>query len=344
LKLLLSLKFILFLFVIGYIALLQVSIASSQSDRHLPITGLRGPAFSDPFSVQQMPADWEKQSITYDSEAGKADIVITLDQHLYPALLPQIQEYAKEFDKKIVVGEGTCGISAGMLSRKMVDIGGFCCPPGSTDRLPGLSFHTLGISAIAVIVHPDNPIDNITIKEAQQVFTGDIERWSQLKADNGSKGPSMPIQPIGRLHCKLRPGHWRLLLDNQDMFSTSMLEVGSIPDMIHKVALNRNAIGYETLWNLTRYKEKRKVKVLRINGYSPYNQKNVVSGSYPLYRVYNLSTWEGNHVASPDAQKLVEYLFERNERIGESHHIIPVSQLKKAGWKFKDTELIGDPG
>ncbi len=46
--------------------------------------------------------------------------------------------------------------------------------PGATDRLPGVRFHTLGIAAIAFLVHPQNPIDNISTEQVRRIFKGEI--------------------------------------------------------------------------------------------------------------------------------------------------------------------------
>jgi ABC-type phosphate transport system substrate-binding protein len=308
-----------------------------------PLRGLAGPPFTDPSQIQEMPEEWKKQPVQHDPSVGDVDIAITLDQHLYPALLTMIQKYAGEHDLKISFNEGTCGISSGMLASKSVDIAGFCCSPGATDRLPGLQFHTIGIDALALLVHPGNPIENVTLNEARQIFTGEIYSWSELKTTIGGRGMNMPIQPVGRLHCKIRPGNWRLLLDNEALFSPGLLEVGAIADMISVIASNPRAIGYEVMWNLIRYKKKGRVKALRIDGYSPEEGENLISGKYPLYRVYNLTTWEGKGVTNPHAQKLVEYLLQHVENIDETHGIIPASRLRKAGWKFEDDELIGEP-
>ncbi len=304
---------------------------------------LAGPAFSDPSIISEMPEEWIAQPIKYAASNSGADIVITLDQHLYPSLLPIIKNYAADNKMKISINEGTCGISAGMMTRKEADIGGFCCPPGLTDRLPGLKFHTLGISSLALLIHPDNPVDNISIVEARKIFTGDIFRWSELKTPDGKEGPNLPVQPIGRLHCKLRPGHWRLLLGNENLFSTTLQEVGAIPDMIYKVATNQRAIGYEVPWNITRYKERGSVTPLKINGYTPYDQEHIISGDYPLYRVYNLTTWDSAAIANPEAQKLVAHLIQHIEEVGSKNNVISSSRLKQAGWQFKDTQLIGEP-
>ncbi len=308
-----------------------------------PLKGLAGSPFTDATQIQEMSDSWKKQSIKYDSSVDNADLVVTIDQQMYLAFLPIMQKYAKEYDLKIDINRGTCGLSAGELTRKSVDIGGFCCPPGITDRLPGLQFHTLGIAAIALIVHPDNPIDNITINQARKIFMGDIYLWADMITEDRLKKTHRLIQPIGRLHCKLRPGHWRLLLDNEDLFSPSLYEVGAIPDMILQVAINPRAIGYEILWMTSYYQDKGNVKILKINGYSPYERSHVISTDYPLYRVYNLTTWEGKNVANPHAQKLIDYLMQQSKHIEGKFSFIPVSSLRQAGWKFKGNELVGAP-
>jgi ABC-type phosphate transport system substrate-binding protein len=308
------------------------------------LEGLQGPPFSVLSEIMEMPDTWKKQPVKYDPTAGNVDLTVSLDQQMYPAYKSIIQEYARKHNLKIAVNNGTCGISSGVLSRKAVDVGGFCCPPGMTDRLPGLRFHTIGIAALALIVHPENNIDNVTTEQARQIFMGEIYRWSELKTADGKKGVNLPIQPVGRLHCKLRPGHWRLLLDNEDLFSPGIIEVGAIPDMITKVSVDLRAIGYETMLMTQRYQNQGIVKALKINNYDPRNSSHLLSMKYPLYRVYNLTTWEGEAVENPVAKKLVKYLSQQAEHIGSRFSIIPSSRLREAGWKFQEDELVGEPG
>jgi ABC-type phosphate transport system substrate-binding protein len=303
------------------------------------LEGLSGPAFSDPSQVMDMPESWKKKSVKHDLGKEGADLVISLDQQGYPVFYPIINNYAKKHGLKIVVEMGTCGISSGMLSKKTIDIGGFCCAPGMTDRLPGLRFHTVGIASIALIVHPENPVNNISIEEARQIFMGELYRWSELN----TKGKNLPIQPIGRLHCKLRPGHWRLLLDNEDLFSPGLTEVGAIPDMITRVSDNTMSIGYETMWVTRMLNQHGNVKSLKIDGHDPKDLSGLESGKYPLYRVYTLTTWEGEGVENQEAQKLVDFLLEQADHLGDKMDIVSSSRLREAGWKFKGDELVGEP-
>jgi len=304
--------------------------------------GLTGPAFADPSYRVAMPPGWEHQPIKYEAWAKGADLAVTLDQHLYGAFEPLIRQYAKDNGLKIAVNEGTCGISAGMLSRKSVDIAGFCCPAGDSDRLPGIRFHTAGIASIALIVNPANPVTGVTLTEARGLFMGEYYNWSEL-SKTGWKGRPPTIRTIGRLHCKSRPGHWRLLLDNEDLFSIRLQEVGTIPDMISLVAENAGAVGYEVMWMVRRYESTGKVKPLDINGVSPADGNALAEGRYPLYRTLNITTWEGGP-ARPEAEKLKDFILKSAQGLDPKYGVVPASALRRAGWRFNGDELVGTPG
>ena len=294
-----------------------------------------GVSFSDPSDAFSMPAEWVDKPIKHDVD-DNADLVVTLDQQSYVALRDKVMIYGKENGLKIIVKEGTCGLSSGMLEKKSTDIGGFCCPAGKVDRLPNLKFHTLGIAAVTLIVHPDNPIESVSLEQAREIFRGDIEYWSQLGQQN-----SHPIKPVTRLHCKKRPGHWKLLLPHEDHFSLHVHDVGVIPDMISKVSSDTKAIGYETILMTEQYASKGKVKALRIDGISPDNRDALIRTAYPLYRTYNVTTWTGKH-QNKTADLLVGYLLDTIEDM-EQYHFISHKKLRDAGWKFHGNELIGTP-
>jgi hypothetical protein len=296
--------------------------------------------FSDPDYVVQMPDGWKKQVVPTD----KNKLVVSLDKQMYQVLTPHIKKYGQKHNLNIDIFDGTCGNSAGMLRRKMVDIGGFCCPPNNTDRLPGIRFHALGITAVSLLVNPDNQIDNITLEQARDIFRGEIYRWSELKKQNGHPGPDVPIQTIVRLHCKTRPGHWRLLLAKEEFFSIRAKEVGLVYDMNLNIASNPMAIGHAAWWlAVSAYKDKGMVKSLKINGYDPIDLDALILRGYPLYKSFFLTTWDEEGMKKPHAEKLTEYLKEFIENQGRNYGIVSASQLKQAGWRFKGEELVGHP-
>ena len=298
--------------------------------------------FSNPELIAPVESGWEQKQVKYDSRYKDADLVVSLGQQTHPLLQNLMADYATKHKLKIVLLHGTCGINSGRLLRKKVDIGAFCCPPGKNDRLPGMTFHSLGISPIALIVHTKNPIINIDSDKARDIFQGNISRWSEIK--NASPVLKGLIKPVGRLHCKIRPGHWRSLLSNENKFSPRLFEVGVISDMISQVARNSNAIGWEVPLMVEVYKNKGHVRMLHIDGHSPTDLDNLLTGKYPLYRSYSLTTWDSNDDHKKMlANNLVAYLRQHIEKIHSNIAFIPPSKLRKAGWKFKGNELIGEP-
>ncbi|MBF0212581.1 MAG: hypothetical protein HQM00_03330 [Magnetococcales bacterium] len=300
-------------------------------------------AFCAPDETFPQPASWIAQPIRHDRWAKGGTLAVTLDQQIHQLLLPEISGFAKEKQWDVRVREGTCGTSAGLVSRKAVDIAGFCCPPGKSDRLPGLRFHTLGVASIAILVHPDNPVTQLTLDQIKSIFRGDTRQWSELTPVHGPTLPAWAIQPIGRLHCKLRPGHWRAMLGNPDDFSPRMEEVGAIPDMLQRIMAQRGGIGYETLWHVERYKTQGRPKAIAIDGHAPDDVEALLSGRYPLYHVFNLTLWEGDGPANDHARALVNHLIRAVESMDPRVTMIPASALRRAGWRFQDDELIGGP-
>jgi phosphate transport system substrate-binding protein len=300
-------------------------------------------AFGDPEYVVNMDDSWRYKTIAHDEKLGNVDLVISLGQQTYPALHQFVEDYAKRKGIKIVIQQGTCGVSSKKLALKAIDMGAYCCPPGKTDRLPGIEFHTIGIAPIALITNTDNEISDLSLAEARNIFSGQTQRWSEVPVTNKIQLPQKDIQPVVRLHCKKRPGHWRMLLDNENMFSARIHEVGVIPDMVKEVSEAPAAIGYETLFMLEVYKENGNVKVLSIDGLDPSDLNNMESADYPFYRSFSLTTWSGDKTSNKLSQELLASIQQHIEEHGDRYGIIPSSKLRLAGWKFRGDELIGEP-
>lgn len=64
---------------------------------------------------------------------------------------------------------GTCDI--GMVSRGLKD----------SEKAKGVKEITIAIDGIAVIVNKENPADNLTKAQVEQIFTGNVSKWSDVK-------------------------------------------------------------------------------------------------------------------------------------------------------------------
>jgi len=321
---------------------LALVISNSYATEH-NAESLQGPTFSDHAYVKPMKQDWINQTIIYDEKNQDADLVLSLGQQTYPALHKIVEEMANKRGINVKIEQGSCGKTSKKIKRKAVDVGAYCCPPMKGDRLPGLEFHTIGIAAIAFVTHPSNPLNDISSAEAQNIFRGEYVQWSEVSSAKKLNFIENKIQPVVRLHCKKRPGHWRHLLKNEDLMSPRLYEVGIIPDMIKQVADNELAIGIETMFMLDVHKEHGTLKALTIDGHHPTQEKYVLNGEYPIYRTYNLTTWQGEGKNNELASEFVQELKAHIEAHGERYGFIAPSKLKAAGWKFNGDELIAEP-
>lgn len=303
---------------------------------------LVGEAFSDPEWQLPMKEAWRGRPIEYDPAARGADLVVNLDQSTHPWLAPLLADYAKERGVRIKILSGTCGVTNRMFLKKRIDLGSLCCPPGREDRLPGVEFHTLGITPLAILVHPDNPAKDLPLTAIRQLFSGELRRWSELEA---AAHFNRPVQPHAFLHCKRRPGHWRLLLDNEELFSTDLVTVLTIPDMIASIANNPRAVGFDMLWLATdHYRTAQgRVQTLKVDGVGPADADNLLTLRYPLYRTLNLMVWTPEAGGSALAREVLAFARQRVEARGAEYGILSAERLRAGGWRFKGSELIGEP-
>lgn len=327
-------------FAILILAITVLMITTASANEML----LGGRAFTPPDKVIPMGDGWAGQGVTHTTPQP-VDLAVALDQQLYPSLGPMIETFAKERGVTIALQNGTCGISSGLLSEKTVDIGGFCCPPGATDRLPGLKFHTIGIGALALITHPSNPTESITVFDARALFGNEIRDWSELPMSGYKADERQSVRALARLHCKIRPGHWRLILNTEQQFGWDITEVSAIKDMVKQVSVTPGAIGYETLWHIDRLalEDKSMVKILRVNDTAPNESIALARGQYPLYRVFNITTWSNGPAQSALGDELAAYLVAQAKHIKPEFAIIPASELRRYGWTFDGAELLGEP-
>lgn len=107
--------------------------------------------------------------------------------------------------------------------------------------------HVIARDAIAVIVHPDNPVGQLTLKQISDIYSGKIKNWSEIGGED---------RPIVRLSRETNSGTHVYFLetvlrlgdaDDKTLFSTDTLLLPSSEGIIAEVRQNPNAIGYDGL-------------------------------------------------------------------------------------------------
>jgi len=107
--------------------------------------------------------------------------------------------------------------------------------------------HVIARDAIAVIVNPDNPVDQLTLQQISDIYSGKFNNWQEVGGED---------RPIVRLSRETNSGTHVYFLetvlrlgedDNKTLFSRDTLLLPSSEGIIAEVRQNPNAIGYDGL-------------------------------------------------------------------------------------------------
>ncbi|MCX7994410.1 MAG: phosphate ABC transporter substrate-binding protein [candidate division WOR-3 bacterium] len=135
----------------------------------------------------------------------------------------------------------------------------------------------IALDGIAVIVHPNNPINDISIADLKKIYTGKITSWNAL----GGKGNIVVVSRDAA------SGTFEVF-NEKVLGGTKMTEgalmLASNLEVARAVEQTPGAIGYVGLGYLSE-----KVKVLKVNGVNP-SEETVRNGYYPLARALYMYT------------------------------------------------------
>jgi phosphate transport system substrate-binding protein len=152
-----------------------------------------------------------------------------------------------------------------------------------------LNEYVIGSYGVAVIVHKDNPVSNLTHEQVRDIFTGAIGNWKQVG------GPDAPIHvfirdPVSGTYL----GFQELAMDRRP-YVASARQWKSYPEIVEAVKADPNAIGYAGMI----FSAREGVKPVAINNVRP-TIVTVNEGDYPYSRTLRLYT---NKAAESDAAR-----------------------------------------
>jgi len=156
--------------------------------------------------------------------------------------------------------------------------------------------------AIAIVVHPSNPVDGLTLRQISDIYTGEITNWSQVGGED---------RPIVLLSRESNSGTYVYFLENvirlgdkesDLLFSPDTLLMPSSEGISAEVRQNPNSIGYDGLGYVT--PDQKMLIVARDAGgtYVLPAVETVNDGSYPISRPLYMYT------AGEPAGEVKEYL------------------------------------
>ena len=179
------------------------------------------------------------------------------------------------------VQEGTCDI--GLSSRALKD----------EEKAAGLKETVLAYDGIAIIVHPDNPVSDLSIEQIAKLYTGEITNWKDVG------GSDAEVVLIGREAASGTRDGFESITGTKVKCQYRQ-ELTSTGDVITAVSQNPDAIGYASLAAI-----KDSVKALSVDGVTP-SEATVKDGSYQVQRPFVLVTVEGKALSAA-AQSFFDY-------------------------------------
>ena len=138
--------------------------------------------------------------------------------------------------------------------------------------------------AIAVVVHPSNPVDGLTLQQLSDIYTGKITNWRELGGED---------RPIVLLSRESNSGTYVYFLEqvirlgdpkSDLLFSPDTLLMPSSEGISAEVRQNPNAIGYDGLGYVTPDQKTLKVAADSRGPYVLPSAETVNQGLYPISR------------------------------------------------------------
>jgi phosphate transport system substrate-binding protein len=142
----------------------------------------------------------------------------------------------------------------------------------------------VAVDALAVIVNPDNPVDQLTIQQLSDIFTGRITNWRDVGGRDADIVLVSRESNSGTYVYFLEQVVRRADKKNTDLFAPQTLLMPSSVGISSEVGRNPNAIGYDGLGYVT---DDVKMIAVAKAADTPYVIPSVASGkdgSYPLAR------------------------------------------------------------
>ena len=152
--------------------------------------------------------------------------------------------------------------------------------------------------ALVVIAHPDNSVNNVTLAQLKDVYSGKISSWSDLGGEDKRIGLVVRDGKTSGVGYMLRQ---LVFGDPNYEFGARSLKVKSTGPLEKKVESMKTAFAVDGISSA----KHRKVKFLSIDGIEP-TKANIASGSYSLYRPLYLAVNKQNTSAA--SKKFVDFV------------------------------------
>ena len=117
----------------------------------------------------------------YEGSGGEGNIVVAGSTSVTP-VMEKLAESYEALHEGVTIEIQSTGSSAGMTSAMegTADIG-MASRELKDEENDALESVAMAIDGIAVIVHLDNPVEDLTVEQVRQIFVGEVTSWGELE-------------------------------------------------------------------------------------------------------------------------------------------------------------------
>ena len=200
-----------------------------------------------------------------------------------------------DIQKDVTVNYSGTGSGAGIeaVMAGNVDIGLSSRALKPEEEEQGAVGHTVALDGVAIVVNPANGVEDLSVEQIAQIFTGEITNWSELGGEDAE------IAILGREAGSGTRSAFEEIVGVEDACKYTN-EYSSTGDVIGQVAGNTAAIGYASLSAVNDT-----VKALKVGGVE-CSEATIKDGSYEIQRPFLMVTMEGTEL-SEAAQDFLNY-------------------------------------
>lgn len=161
----------------------------------------------------------------------------------------------------------------------------------------------IGKEAFVFFVNAHNPVDNLTVEQIRQIYSGSLKNWQQVGGEDQSiRAFQRPENSGSQTALQKIMGDTPLQAAPRENVAEGM---GGIINRVSDYYNFNNALGYSFLFYSIKMTAKKEIKLLKINGIEP-NHANIRSGWYPFTNAFYAVTVEGRE--SENTRKLLEWV------------------------------------
>jgi phosphate transport system substrate-binding protein len=240
-----------------------------------------------------------------------------------PIMESAIEEFTKTHPDLTISYEGQ-GSSVGIngVIEGTYSLGGSSREIKDSELEKGAKGTAIALDGIAVIVSGEVAMDNLSLEQVAQIFSGDISNWSEIG------GPDEAVVIVNRDEASgTRATFAELALDKiygkkKGEFKADAIITESNGDMVTKVGSTPFAIGYCGFGYIDKARNAGG-KAVSVNGVEP-EVKNVVNGSYSISRKLYV-VHKGDLVDRTLEKEFVDFLLsDEGQAIVEDENFIPL--------------------